>query len=73
MKLLAGYGNAALRKKEIKPYVKEKPFIKIWMISNKENSTRHRYLLLLMLKINDNIFSKITFLLKICSFSLSNT
>ena len=29
MKLLPGYGNAALRKKEIKPYVKEKPFIKI--------------------------------------------
>ena len=43
------------------------------MISNKENSARHRYLLLLMLKINDNICSKITFLLKIFSFSLSNT
>ena len=43
------------------------------MMSNKENSARHRYLLLLMLKINDNICSKITFLLKICSFSLSNS
>ena len=29
IKLLPGYGNAELRKKEIKPYVKEKPFIKI--------------------------------------------
>ena len=73
MKLLSGHGNASLRRKEIKPYVKEKPFIKIWMMSNKENSARHRYLLLLMLKINDNICSKITFLLKICSFSLSNS
>ena len=73
MKLLPGHGNASLRKKEIKPHVKEKPFIKIWMISNKENSACHRYLLLLMLKINDKICSKITFLLKIFSFSLSNT
>ena len=29
IKLLPGYGNAELRKKEIKPYVKETPFIKI--------------------------------------------
>ena len=29
IKLLLGYGNAELRKKEIKPYVKEKPFLKI--------------------------------------------
>ena len=30
IKTLPGYGNAALRKKEIKPYVvKEKPFIKV--------------------------------------------
>ena len=29
MKLLPGHGNASLRKKEIKPHVKEKPFIKI--------------------------------------------
>ena len=28
-KSLPGYQNAGLRKKEIKPYVKEKPFIKI--------------------------------------------
>ena len=31
IKLLPGHGNAELRKKEIKPYVKEKPFIKIWV------------------------------------------
>ena len=29
MKLLPGHGNASLRNKEIKPHVKEKPFIKI--------------------------------------------
>ena len=28
-KLLPGYGNAELKKKEIKPYVEEKPFIKV--------------------------------------------
>ena len=31
IKLLPGHGNDELRKKEIKPYVKEKPFIKIWV------------------------------------------
>ena len=30
IKSLPGYGDARLRKKEIKPYVKEKPFIKVW-------------------------------------------
>ena len=30
VKSLPGYGDARLRKKEIKPYVKEKPFIKVW-------------------------------------------
>ena len=29
VKSLPGYGNAELKKKEIKPYVKEKPFIKV--------------------------------------------
>ena len=29
VKSLPGYGNADLKKKEIKPYVKEKPFIKV--------------------------------------------
>ena len=29
VKSLPGYGNAELRKKDIKPYVKEKPFIKV--------------------------------------------
>ena len=29
IKSLPGYGNAELKKKEIKPYVKEKPFIKV--------------------------------------------
>ena len=29
VKSLPGYGDARLRKKEIKPYVKEKPFIKV--------------------------------------------
>ena len=29
VKSLPGYGNAELKKKDIKPYVKEKPFIKI--------------------------------------------
>ena len=28
---LPWYGNAALKKKEIKPYVKEKLFIKVWI------------------------------------------
>ena len=36
IKSLPGYGNAGLRKKETKPYVKEKPFIKVYMISNKK-------------------------------------
>ena len=36
IKSLPGYGNAGLRKKETKPYVKEKPFIKEYMISNKK-------------------------------------
>ena len=31
IKLLPGYGNAELRKKEIKPYVKKNPFIKVWV------------------------------------------
>ena len=30
VKSLPGYRDARLRKKEIKPYVKEKPFIKVW-------------------------------------------
>ena len=30
VKSLPGYGDARLRKKEIKPDVKEKPFIKVW-------------------------------------------
>ena len=29
VKSLPGYGNAELKKKEIKPYIKEKPFIKV--------------------------------------------
>ena len=29
-KSLPWYGNVGLRKKEIKPFVKEKPFIKTW-------------------------------------------
>ena len=29
-KSLPGHGNAGLRKKEIKPFVREKPFIKVW-------------------------------------------
>ena len=32
IKSLPGYGNAGLKKKEIKAYVKEKPFIKVWMV-----------------------------------------
>ena len=36
VKSLPGYGNAELKKKEIKPYVKEKPFVKVWLISNKK-------------------------------------
>ena len=33
VKLLPGYGNASLKRKEIKPYVaKEKPLIKIWLL-----------------------------------------
>ena len=35
---LLGYGNSGLKKKEIKPYVREKPFIKISLMVNK-NST----------------------------------
>ena len=31
---LPGYGNSGLKKKENKPYVKEKPFIKIWLNKN---------------------------------------
>ena len=27
---LTGYANIGLKKKETKPYVKEKPFIKVW-------------------------------------------
>ena len=27
---LPGYGNMGLKKKEIKPYAKEKTFIKVW-------------------------------------------
>ena len=34
VKSLPGYGNISLKRKEIKPYVnKEKPLIKIWLIS----------------------------------------
>ena len=29
VKSLPGYGNAKLKKKEIKPYIKEKTFIKV--------------------------------------------
>ena len=29
VKSLTGYGNVELKKKEIKPYIKEKPFIKV--------------------------------------------
>ena len=36
VKSLPGYGNAELRKKDIKPYVKEKSFIKVWLILNKK-------------------------------------
>ena len=33
VKSLRGYGNASLKRKEIKPYVaKEKPLIKIWLL-----------------------------------------
>ena len=35
VKSLPGYGNAELRKKEIKAYVKEKSFIKVSLITNK--------------------------------------
>ena len=34
VKSLPGYGNA--EKKDIKPYVKEQPFIKVWLILNKK-------------------------------------
>ena len=36
VKSLRGYGNAELKKHEIKPYVKEKPFIKVWLMLNKK-------------------------------------
>ena len=36
VKSLPEYGNAELSKKDIKPYVKEKSFIKVWLILNKE-------------------------------------
>ena len=36
VKSLPGYGNAELKKHEIKPYVKEKPFIKVWLMLNKK-------------------------------------
>ena len=36
VKSLPGYGNAELKKKDIKPCIKEKPFIKVWLISNKK-------------------------------------
>ena len=36
VKSLPEYGNAELKKKDIKTYVKEKTFIKVWLISNKK-------------------------------------
>ena len=42
-KLLPGYGNAELKKKEIKPYVEEKPFIKVWLILNKNSTPTDSY------------------------------
>ena len=42
VKSLPGYGNINLKKKEIKPFVEEKSFIKIWLILNK-NSTTQRF------------------------------
>ena len=36
VKSLPEYGNAELSKKDIKPYVKEKSFIKVWLILNKK-------------------------------------
>ena len=45
VKSLPGYGNAALKKKEIQPYVKEKPFTKVSMVIFRflvQNSAHHR-------------------------------
>ena len=38
VKSLPGYGNTKLKKKEIKPYVQEKPFIQVQFILNKKCS-----------------------------------
>ena len=58
VKSLPGYGNAELKKKEIKPYVKEKPLLKIRLISNKKNCTTHRYLLFSVRRISDIFFNE---------------
>ena len=51
IKSLTGCGNAELKKKEIKPYIKVKPFFKVWLISNKKNNTHCRNLLKIILEI----------------------
>ena len=51
VKSLPRYGNAELKKKEIKPYIKEKTFIKVWLIPNKKYTVQHRCLLRIILKI----------------------
>ena len=43
VKSLPGYGNAELKKKEIKPSVKVKPFIKVWLMLNKNSGTEEYY------------------------------
>ena len=45
VKSLPGYENAVLKKKEIQPYVKEKPFIKVSIVIFRllvQNSAHHR-------------------------------
>ena len=48
VKSLPGYGNAELKKEDVKPTVTEKPFIKVWKILNKNTTPPPKSLLLLM-------------------------
>ena len=65
IKSLPGYGNVELKKKDIKPSVTEKPFLKIWAMLNKivppeifinNNAPHPKYLLTIMFKIKDKYF-----------------
>ena len=51
IKSLTGYGNAELKKKEIKQYIKVNPFNKVWLISNQKNNIQRRCLLKTILEI----------------------